>query len=289
MAVRSRFTTSSPSSLRSSRAHSTSGELFMKFTFVDLWNAMGPVAKGVVILLVLLSIWSLYVIVERMLHYRKARNESLSLAKEVTNLLKADRADDHHRQVAQSLQLVPRGLGVDEPLVDVAHQARGDHHQVAADGAQQDEERHRHPHVGDKVQAGDEHAHGDEEHEQAELLVRVLERVGERLHGSPVRVDDAGQPPGQVIAVGRVNSIRPLDADTILASVRKTNRIVSVEEGWPFAGIGSEGVVALRHGRRFVGIELKPAYYRVAVGAPGGSGRRRISLRARASPRSSSR
>jgi DNA modification methylase len=32
----------------------------------------------------------------------------------------------------------------------------------------------------------------------------------------------------------------------------------------PFAGIGSEGVGALRHGRRFVGIELKPAYWRVA-------------------------
>lgn len=33
----------------------------------------------------------------------------------------------------------------------------------------------------------------------------------------------------------------------------------------PFAGIGSEGVGALRHGRRFVGVELKPAYFRVAV------------------------
>jgi DNA modification methylase len=33
----------------------------------------------------------------------------------------------------------------------------------------------------------------------------------------------------------------------------------------PFAGIGSEGYVALQHGRRFVGIELKPAYWRVAV------------------------
>lgn len=32
----------------------------------------------------------------------------------------------------------------------------------------------------------------------------------------------------------------------------------------PFAGIGSEGVGALRHGRRFVGVELKPAYFRVA-------------------------
>lgn len=33
----------------------------------------------------------------------------------------------------------------------------------------------------------------------------------------------------------------------------------------PFAGIGSEGVGALRNGRRFVGIELKPSYFRVAA------------------------
>jgi pyruvate dehydrogenase E1 component beta subunit len=37
-----------------------------------------------------------------------------------------------------------------------------------------------------------------------------------------------------------LRSIRPLDSDTIAESVRKTNRIVSVEEGWPFAGIGAE-------------------------------------------------
>lgn len=33
----------------------------------------------------------------------------------------------------------------------------------------------------------------------------------------------------------------------------------------PFAGIGSEGVVSVRHGRRFIGCELKPGYYRVAA------------------------
>ena len=37
-----------------------------------------------------------------------------------------------------------------------------------------------------------------------------------------------------------LRTLRPLDIDTIVASVKKTNRIVSVEEGWPFAGIGSE-------------------------------------------------
>jgi pyruvate dehydrogenase E1 component beta subunit len=37
-----------------------------------------------------------------------------------------------------------------------------------------------------------------------------------------------------------LRTIRPLDTETIAASVKKTNRLVSVEEGWPFAGIGSE-------------------------------------------------
>lgn len=37
-----------------------------------------------------------------------------------------------------------------------------------------------------------------------------------------------------------LRTIRPLDRWTIIESVKKTNRIVSVEEGWPFAGIGSE-------------------------------------------------
>ena len=33
----------------------------------------------------------------------------------------------------------------------------------------------------------------------------------------------------------------------------------------PFAGIGSEGYEALRHGRRFLGVELKAEYFRAAV------------------------
>ena len=33
----------------------------------------------------------------------------------------------------------------------------------------------------------------------------------------------------------------------------------------PFAGIGSEGYEAIKYGRRFLGIELKPEYFRVAV------------------------
>lgn len=37
-----------------------------------------------------------------------------------------------------------------------------------------------------------------------------------------------------------LRTIRPLDKEAIIQSVIKTNRLVSVEEGWPFAGIGSE-------------------------------------------------
>ena len=37
-----------------------------------------------------------------------------------------------------------------------------------------------------------------------------------------------------------LRTIRPLDIDTIIASVKKTNRVVTLEEGWPFAGIGAE-------------------------------------------------
>lgn len=37
-----------------------------------------------------------------------------------------------------------------------------------------------------------------------------------------------------------LRTIRPLDRETIITSLKKTNRLVSVEEGWPFAGVGSE-------------------------------------------------
>ena len=37
-----------------------------------------------------------------------------------------------------------------------------------------------------------------------------------------------------------LRTIRPLDIDTILKSVQKTNRVVTVEEGWAYSGIGSE-------------------------------------------------
>ncbi len=37
-----------------------------------------------------------------------------------------------------------------------------------------------------------------------------------------------------------LRSLRPFDTETVVNSVKKTNHLVSVEEGWAFAGIGSE-------------------------------------------------
>lgn len=56
----------------------------------------------------------------------------------------------------------------------------------------------------------------------------------------------------------------PTSLDTLERCVRLwSNRRETVLS--PFAGLGSEGVAALRHGRRFVGVELKESYYRVAA------------------------
>ena len=37
-----------------------------------------------------------------------------------------------------------------------------------------------------------------------------------------------------------LRSIRPLDKETIIASVKKTNRLVTAEENWPQSGVGAE-------------------------------------------------
>jgi pyruvate dehydrogenase E1 component beta subunit len=40
-----------------------------------------------------------------------------------------------------------------------------------------------------------------------------------------------------------LRTLRPMDSDTVIASVQKTGRIVTVEEGWPQSGVGAEVAV----------------------------------------------
>ena len=45
---------------------------------------------------------------------------------------------------------------------------------------------------------------------------------------------------GVSVEVINLRTIKPLDRDTIINSVKKTHRLVNVEEGWPQCGIGAE-------------------------------------------------
>ena len=75
-----------------------------------------------------------------------------------------------------------------------------------------------------------------------------VERVGEHVTlvafsisvGTAMRAAEALAAEGISAEVINLRSLRPLDIGTIVASVRKTGRLVTVEEGWPFAGIGAE-------------------------------------------------
>jgi biopolymer transport protein ExbB/biopolymer transport protein TolQ len=63
----------------------------MDMSMMGLWNSMGPMAKGVFILLCLLSVYSLAVSVERWMTFQKAKQQSVKYALEVTQLLKQDK------------------------------------------------------------------------------------------------------------------------------------------------------------------------------------------------------
>jgi len=60
----------------------------MQFGLIEMWSAMGPVAKAVAIILLALSIVSLYLFVERQLVFRRARSKSKAVAPKLAESLK---------------------------------------------------------------------------------------------------------------------------------------------------------------------------------------------------------
>ena len=66
--------------------------------------------------------------------------------------------------------------------------------------------------------------------------------------GMALEAADALAAEGIDAEVINLRSLRPLDTDTIIQSVAKTNRLVTAEEGWPMAGIGAEtAAVIMEH------------------------------------------
>ena len=79
-----------------------------------------------------------------------------------------------------------------------------------------------------------------------------IERAGDRVTivafsimvGVALKAAEALATMGIEAEVINLRSLRPLDSATVIESVKKTNRLVTVEEGWAYSGIGAE--VAMR-------------------------------------------
>ena len=64
------------------------------FSIMGMWEAMTWIGKAVVIILALMSIWSLTIAIERLWRFQKAKKQSLDLALKVTPLLKQHKLGD---------------------------------------------------------------------------------------------------------------------------------------------------------------------------------------------------
>jgi biopolymer transport protein ExbB/biopolymer transport protein TolQ len=64
------------------------------FSLLGMWASMNWVARGVVLVLAAMSIWSLTIAIERLWRFQKAKRESLDIARGVTPLLKQHKLRD---------------------------------------------------------------------------------------------------------------------------------------------------------------------------------------------------
>ncbi|MCR4410213.1 MAG: MotA/TolQ/ExbB proton channel family protein [Candidatus Saccharicenans sp.] len=60
----------------------------MQFGLIEMWQAMGVVAKTVAIILILLSVITIYLFIERQLVFARARKKSLAVAPKLAELMK---------------------------------------------------------------------------------------------------------------------------------------------------------------------------------------------------------
>jgi biopolymer transport protein ExbB/biopolymer transport protein TolQ len=66
----------------------------MSFSLIDMWNTMGFSAKMVLFILLIMSVYSLSVMIERFMTYRKAKRQSRVYAPKVAKLLKEGKVQD---------------------------------------------------------------------------------------------------------------------------------------------------------------------------------------------------
>jgi biopolymer transport protein ExbB/TolQ len=68
----------------------------MQFGLLEMWAAMGAVAKTVAILLIALSVITIYMFIERQLVFARARKKSREVAPKLADLLKSGNIKDAH-------------------------------------------------------------------------------------------------------------------------------------------------------------------------------------------------
>jgi len=72
--------------------------------------------------------------------------------------------------------------------------------------------------------------------EGTDLTIVGISRMARTAEKAAVALEEEHGVSAEVIDP---RTLRPLDLDTILESVKKTNRLVVVEEGWPHGGVGA--------------------------------------------------
>ena len=92
----------------------------MQFGLIEMWQAMGAVAKAVSILLIALSIVSLYFLIERSLTFRRAKSKSAQIAPKLADMLK-------NGQIKEALALASKTEIQGQPP---GPRDRGRHHRV---------------------------------------------------------------------------------------------------------------------------------------------------------------
>lgn len=66
----------------------------MQFGLLEMWEAMGAVAKTVAIMLIAMSIITIYMLIERLLVFQRARKKSREVAPKLADLLKSGNLKD---------------------------------------------------------------------------------------------------------------------------------------------------------------------------------------------------
>jgi pyruvate dehydrogenase E1 component beta subunit len=66
-------------------------------------------------------------------------------------------------------------------------------------------------------------------------IATFSKQVGFALKAAQILLNE-----GIDVEVINLRTLRPLDTETIINSVKKTHHLITVEEGWPQSGVGAE-------------------------------------------------